>query len=138
LSYRRSCRAAATALTPSRCAPPPRCRHRLATAKLPPTLHFRADATTAPPFVGWLLRCYRAAATASPPPSCRLPPKSRFRAAATTLPPPSCRQPRTVALPPPPLPPPPRRHLLVGCCVVVRRPIELTIVIGEESAMICW
>jgi hypothetical protein len=27
--------------------------------------------------------------------------------------------------------------LLVGCCVVVRRPIELTAVIGEESAMIC-
>jgi hypothetical protein len=27
--------------------------------------------------------------------------------------------------------------LLVGCCVVVRRPIELTVVIGEESAMIC-
>jgi hypothetical protein len=27
--------------------------------------------------------------------------------------------------------------LLVGCCVVVRSPIELTVVIGEESAMIC-
>jgi hypothetical protein len=26
---------------------------------------------------------------------------------------------------------------LVGCCVVVRRPIELTVVIGKESAMIC-
>jgi hypothetical protein len=62
-----------------------------------------------------LLRCYRAAATASPPPS--------------------CRRPRAVALPPPPLPPPPRRRLLVGCCVVVRRPIELTVVIGEESAI---
>ena len=45
---------------------------------------------------------------------------------------PSCRRPRAVVLPPPP-----RRRLLVGCCVVVRRPIELTVVIGEESAMIC-
>jgi len=120
----------------------PRCRHRLAAAKLLPTLRFRADATAAaaaaaPPFVGWLLRCYRAAATASPPPSCQLPPKSRFRAAATASPPPSCRRRRAVALTPPPLLPPHRR-LLVGCCVVVRHPIELTVVIGEESAMICW
>ena len=46
-----------------------RCRHSLAAAKLPTTSRCRAPATAAaaPPFVGWLLRCYRAAATASLP-----------------------------------------------------------------------
>jgi hypothetical protein len=82
--HRRSHRAAATALQPSRCALPPpplplplpppqrrcqavtnvtlsRCRHSLAAAKLPPTSRCRAAATAtaaaaaaAPPLVGWL------------------------------------------------------------------------------------
>jgi hypothetical protein len=81
--HRRSHRAAAIALPPSRCAPtpqrrrqaaadvrfraaataaaaallPPRCRRRRAVAKLPPTSRCRAAAAAAPPFVGWLLRC---------------------------------------------------------------------------------
>jgi hypothetical protein len=82
--HRRSHRAAATALPPSRCAPPSqrrrqakanvalsRCRHHLAAAKLPLTSafalppppqlprcrHRRAAAAAAPPFDGWLLRC---------------------------------------------------------------------------------
>jgi hypothetical protein len=110
--HRRSHRAAATALPPLRCAPPPqhrrqaannvalsRCRHRLAAAKLPPTSRFRAAHR----------RSCRAASTALPPSRC--------------APLPSCRRPCAVALPPPPLPPPPRRISLVGCCVVVRHPL---------------
>ncbi len=50
----------AAATMPWHCAPPPRCRHRLAAAKLPPTSRCRAAAAAAaPPFVGLLLR-YRA------------------------------------------------------------------------------
>jgi hypothetical protein len=70
-------------------------RRRLAAAKLPLTSRCRADATAAaaaaaPPFVGWLLRCYCAAATALS--RCRhrlttakLPPTSRCRADATVV-----------------------------------------------------
>jgi hypothetical protein len=58
---------------------------RLATAKLPPTSRCRA-AAAAPPFVGWLLRCYRLAAAKLPPTSrCLLPPPPRRRQAAAEL-----------------------------------------------------
>jgi hypothetical protein len=71
--HRRSHRAAATALPPLGCVPPPQYR-RQAAAKLPPTS-----------------RC-RAAANALPPPSCHRRPLSRCRrscrAAAAALPPP--------------------------------------------------
>jgi hypothetical protein len=96
-SDRRSHRAAATALPPSRCAPPPRFalplpqrrrqaaanvalsryRHRLAAAKLPPTSRFRAAATAAA--VALLpSRCCRRRRAAA-----KLPPTSRCRAATT-------------------------------------------------------
>jgi hypothetical protein len=71
--HRRSHRAAATALPPSRCAPPlqrrrqaaanvalSRCRHRLAATKLPPTSAF---ALPPPPQLPRCCRCAAAAAT---------------------------------------------------------------------------
>jgi hypothetical protein len=103
-------------LPPSRCAPPPHCRHRHAAAKLLPPSHCCAAATAAaaaapPPScrrrravaLPPLLRCRQAAAT-------KLPPMSRCCAAATAAPLPSCRRHCAVALPPPPQPP----HSVLG------------------------
>jgi hypothetical protein len=70
--------------------PPPRRRQAAADLALSRCRHRRC-LRPAPPFVGWLLRCYRAAATALPPPSCcrrrafALPPPPRRRQAAADL-----------------------------------------------------
>ena len=80
--HRRSLRAAATALPPSRCAPPPRPRHAAANVALSHCRHRRslhAAATALPP-----LRCAPPPCFALPPPPChqrtvaKLPPTSRL------------------------------------------------------------
>jgi hypothetical protein len=85
--YRRSLRAAAPALPPSRCAPPPR-------FALPP-----------PPLTLPLPPCRRQAAADVALSHCRH--RRSLRVAATALPPLRCAPPPRFALPPPPLTLPP-------------------------------
>jgi hypothetical protein len=85
--HHRSLRAAATALPPLRCAPPPRFALLPLLLTLPPLRHRRQAAANVALLRCCHRRCIRAAATALPPSRCAPPPRFTLPPPPLTLPP---------------------------------------------------